>query len=236
MENLYTTTGLNKKYNQSGIYMIQIGSRYYIGSSNHIGKRLLTHKSRLKKNKHENIIMINCFNKYGEEQCHFKVLELCNKDILIKKEKFYIDVLKPELNVELNPIEQNSDYKSKTVYQYTKESVYVQEFTSASNAERFFGKCNSKISQCCLGKRKSAYGYLWSYDKIVDKLVYENNSSKAKAKKVSQYSAAGEFIKTYKSVAEAVRALNKPENASTNISSAALGNTKHAYNYVWKYE
>jgi len=235
MDNLYTTKGITKKYNQPGIYMIQIGNRYYVGSSNHIGKRLTTHKSRLKRNKHENVIMINCFNKYGPKQCHFKVLEICNEDILLQREKFYIDVLKPELNIELDPVKQNSDYKSKTVYQYTLKGVYIQKFKSAAKAERFLGKCNSKISQCCLGKRKSTYGYLWSYDKV-DTLVYENNSSKAKAKKVSQYSIEGEFIKTYQSVAEAARILNKAENASVNIGSAALGHTNQAYGYVWKYE
>jgi hypothetical protein len=235
MNNLYTTTGLNKKFNKPGIYMIQIGNRYYVGSSNHIGKRLTTHRSRLKRNKHENIIMINCFNKYGEKQCHFKVLENCDEDILLIREKFYIDILKPELNIELNPIKQNSDYKSKTVYKYTLKGVYLKEFVSASEADRSLGKCNSKVSQCCLGKRKSTYGFLWSYTKI-DTLVYQNNSSKAKTKEITQYTIDNIFIIKYESVAEAARSLDLPENASANISSCALGKTNKAYNFIWKYE
>lgn len=235
MEALYKTKFIQKNYNYSGIYLLQIGNRMYVGSSVEIGKRLNTHKSRLKNNKHENIIMINCFNKYGEQQCYFKVLEQCEPDILCEREKFYIDILNPELNIERNPLKQDGNYKTKTVYQYDLNGIFIQEYESASSAERSFKRSNTKVSQCAMGKRKSAYGYLWSYSKV-DKLVYENNSSKSKAKKVSQYSIEGEFIITYDSVAAAVRSLNLQENASTNISSAALGNTKHAYGYVWKYE
>lgn len=217
--------------------MLTLGSHTYIGSSINLYARLMFHRQRLRSGKHHNIFMLNCWKKY--KKCNVEILEVCNVDKreLLQREKEWIDIFEPDLNLKPDPTtQQNCKTTSKKVYQYDLDGTFIQEHESAAEAERFFGKCNSKISQCCLGKRKSTYGYLWSYDKIVDKLVYENNSSKAKAKKVSQYNAAGEFIKTYKSVAEAVRALNKPENASTNISSAALGNTKHAYNYVWKYE
>jgi|688.fasta_scaffold414503_1 group I intron endonuclease len=238
MENLYTTKALKKIYNQSGIYMIQIGNRYYVGSSISIGARLSTHKSRLKRGKHENIIMINCFNKYGENQCYFKVLEYCDSDQLILREKFYIDVLKPELNIELNPVLQNSNYKSKVVYQYTLKGMYVRKFSSASEAERYNNKLSSKISQCCLNKRKSAYGYLWSYDKV-ENLIYTNNSSKAKAKCVTQYNLENVFLNHFESLADAIRILGLPgkfDSCCTNISACCLGKTKKAYGYIWKYE
>jgi group I intron endonuclease len=235
MKSLFKTRSLAKTYNISGIYLIQIGNKMYVGSSVSIGRRLLTHKSRLKNAKHNNPIMINCFNKYGENHCNFKVLEECEENVLVEREKFYIDVLKPELNIELDPIKQNGSYKAKKVYQYDLDGTFIQEHESASSAERSLNRSNTKVSQCAMGKRKSAYDYLWSYNKV-DKLVYENNSSKAKAKKVSQYTMEGELIITHDSVAAAVRSLNLQENAATNISSAALGNTNHAYNYVWKYE
>ena len=235
MKSLFKTRSLAKTYNICGIYLIQIGNRMYIGSSVSVGKRLLTHRSRLRNAKHSNPIMINCFNKYGEDHCNFKVLEECKENVLVEREKFYIDVLKPELNVELNPIKQNGIYKAKKVYQYDIDGNFIQEHESASSAERSLNRSNSKVSQCAMDKRKSAYGYLWSYKKV-DKLVYENNSSKAKAKKVSQYTMEGELITTHDSIADAVRSLDLQENACTNISSAALGKTNHAYNYVWKYE
>jgi group I intron endonuclease len=237
MENLYTTKNLNKRYNKSGIYLLQIGNRYYVGSSVSIGNRLATHRSRLKRNKHENIIMINCFNKYGEEQSHFKVLEECDISILLEREKFYIDTLKPELNIELNPVLQNSEYKSKTVYQYSLNGEYIKSFKGASEAERTLDKNSNKISQCCLNKRKSAYNYLWSYTKV-EKLLYQNNSSKAKIKSVIQYNLQGEMINIYESAAEAVRDLKLQGSFKSNctfISACCLNKTKTAFGYVWEH-
>jgi len=238
MENLYKAKSLSKRYNQSGIYLMQIGARMYVGSSVEIGKRLLTHRSRLKNNKHENCIMINCFNKYGEEQCYFKILEHCDEKVLCEREKFYIGVLKPELNVELDPVKQDSDYKSKKVYQYTMTGKFIQEHDGCASAERSLNRSNSKISQCAMGKRKSAYDFLWSYTKV-DTLVYKNNSSKSKAKKIQQCTSDFIYIKTFSSVAEAVRSLKLKGNFDshcTNVSAAALGKTRYAYGYIWKYE
>lgn len=221
---------------KQGIYLFTIDSHTYIGSSIDLYKRLLAHRANLKSGKHHNSFMLNCWKKY--KKCEVEILEVCNVDKkeLLQREKEWIDILKPDLNLETDPTtQQNCKTTSKKVYQYDLDGNFIQEHESASNAERFFNKSNTKVSQCAMNKRKSAYGYLWSYSKI-DKLVYKNNSSKAKAKKVSQYSIEGEFIITYDSVAAAVRSLNLQENASTNISSAALGNTKHAYGYVWKYE
>lgn len=221
---------------KQGIYMFTIGSHTYIGSSINLYARLMFHRQRLKSGKHHNSFMLNCWKKYQE--CKVEILEVCDVDKkeLLQREKDWIDIFQPDLNLEPDPTtQQNCKTTSKKVYQYDMDGNFIQEHESASSAERFLGKCNSKISQCCLGKRKSTYGYLWSYNKV-DTLIYKNNSSKAKAKKVSQYSTAGKFIKTYKSVAEAVRTLNKPQNACTNISNAALGHTNQAYGYVWKYE
>ena len=37
------------------------------------------------------------------------------------------------------------------------------EFPSATEAERLLGVKGKHISCCCNGKRKTAYGYKWSY-------------------------------------------------------------------------
>lgn len=53
---------------------------------------------------------------------------------------------------------------SKPVYQYTKDGSLVRSYPSVREAERRTGYRNSTISECCNGKQKSAYGYLWSYN------------------------------------------------------------------------
>lgn len=52
---------------------------------------------------------------------------------------------------------------SKKVAQYTKEGLFVNEFKSCLEVEKQLGFSNGHISKCCLGKRKSAYGYCWRY-------------------------------------------------------------------------
>ena len=52
---------------------------------------------------------------------------------------------------------------SKKVAQYTKDDVFVNEFKSCIEVEKQLGFSNGHISKCCLGKRKSAYGYHWRY-------------------------------------------------------------------------
>lgn len=237
MNKLFFAKNLIKDYNKSGIYSIKINNKEYIGSSICIGKRLSTHRSRLLRNKHENVILLNHFNKYGINSCTFEVLEYCNKEILLLKEKEYIDKNKPKLNIELNPILQNGNYKTKKVYQYSLNRVFIKKFNSASEAERFFNKASNKISLCCLNKRKSAYKYLWSYSKKKPS-KYINNSKTSKNKQVNQYDLNGDFIKSFISIADAVKHLSLKGNFASNctmISACCLNKITKAFNFIWKY-
>lgn len=50
------------------------------------------------------------------------------------------------------------------VYQYTIDNELVNEYKSIWDANIINGyKSKSKIYECCKGKRKTAYGYKWSY-------------------------------------------------------------------------
>lgn len=52
---------------------------------------------------------------------------------------------------------------AKAVLQYDKSGHLVREWPSTMEVQRQKGFAQSGISNCCLGKRKSAYGYLWKY-------------------------------------------------------------------------
>ena len=52
---------------------------------------------------------------------------------------------------------------SKPVFQYTKDGKFVREWKSTMDVKRNLGYYRGIISECCLGKRKSAYGFLWKY-------------------------------------------------------------------------
>ena len=58
------------------------------------------------------------------------------------------------------------NHNSKPVLCYNKNGDFVKEFSSMSDAARFLDNPKAKqsgISMCCLGKRKTAYGYVWKY-------------------------------------------------------------------------
>ena len=52
---------------------------------------------------------------------------------------------------------------SKPVLQYTKSGEFVKEWKSAPDVQRTIGYFHNNISNCCNGKLKSAYGYVWKY-------------------------------------------------------------------------
>lgn len=53
---------------------------------------------------------------------------------------------------------------SKPVLQLDLNDNIINRFSSASEAERHLNGKGSHISCCCLGKRKTAYGYRWKYE------------------------------------------------------------------------
>lgn len=85
----------------SGIYKITnlINNKIYVGSTKFFNIRKTEHYSRLRLNSHCNIKLQRSFNKYGEQNFKFEILETCIESNLIFREQFYIDTLKPEFNI-----------------------------------------------------------------------------------------------------------------------------------------
>ena len=53
--------------------------------------------------------------------------------------------------------------RSKPVIQYSLHGEFLREWPSAHEIERKLGFPQSNISHCCLGNRKTAYGFVWLY-------------------------------------------------------------------------
>lgn len=92
---------------KSGVYIIKnvITDDFYIGSSYLMRKRLIMHRSRLRAGKHHNAYLQNSFNKYGEKYFTTECLELCDVDVLLQREEFYITNLNPQFNIIRAPSE-----------------------------------------------------------------------------------------------------------------------------------
>lgn len=81
-----------------GIYRIVniVDGKFYLGSSNNLAKREREHIWALRKGNHVNDYLQKAFNKYGEANFKFEVLEyVINESDLRKVEQKYLDLLKP---------------------------------------------------------------------------------------------------------------------------------------------
>ena len=104
---------------QSGIYCIEniSSNKKYIGQSIDIEDRWRKHISELNHNNHYNIYLQNAWNKYGEKDFKFYVLECCEISELDKKEIYYINLY--------NTIDRNYGYNLKSGGQYG--NYYTEE-------------------------------------------------------------------------------------------------------------
>ena len=84
-----------------GIYEIRnnINNKKYIGSSKYINKRFNQHLVNLRKKIHGNQYLQNAFDKYGEENFSFNILEECSINELLIIEQQYLDKDKDLYNI-----------------------------------------------------------------------------------------------------------------------------------------
>lgn len=79
-----------------GVYIIRnlVNGKCYIGSTvMTFEKRYSHHSSRLNLNKHKNKHLQNAWNKYGENNFEFDILEICEKENCIIREQYYLDTI-----------------------------------------------------------------------------------------------------------------------------------------------
>ena len=81
---------------KSGIYHIKnkTNNKKYIGSAIDLKSRFRTHVYNLKNNLHHSKHLQNAWNKYGSENFEFVILECVEKEKLIEREQYYLDLFK----------------------------------------------------------------------------------------------------------------------------------------------
>lgn len=76
-----------------GIYCIEnsISGKRYIGQSSDIRRRFREHIQKLRDKKHKNRHIQFSWNEYGESAFKFYVVEMCEREFLDEKERFFIE-------------------------------------------------------------------------------------------------------------------------------------------------
>lgn len=117
MQNIYT-----EEFKQTGVYEIRnkINSKRYIGSTIiSFTKRLEHHRCLLRNGTHKNTYLQNAWNKYGEDNFEFNILEVVDPHCALEAEQKYLDACEDCYNI--NPLASGTPNMSKeTVEKRTK--------------------------------------------------------------------------------------------------------------------
>jgi len=184
MKSLFNNVKHSELNNLCGIYLIKCKSKIYIGSSKNLYYRLKRHTSNLINNKHANIIMQNCYNKYGDIAFRYTIISLHHIKDLISNEKLWIDYLNPNINIEKDPIlkdlSQESRLKisntlkdkykkgiikphnSRTILVYDLNNKLLKECNSAVDADKYINRPLGHVSKVLKGN-KTNKKYIFKY-------------------------------------------------------------------------
>lgn len=190
---------LSHLVNKCGIYELIINKKSYIGSSINLRDRLREHLNDLNSNSHSNKKLLKAYNKY--KHIYFGIIEFCTSDILIDREEYWYEV-KGYYNLQ-NP-KKTINKQCKTVYKFSMDQEYLEEYISAAEAARLNNiSSGAGISNACKNKTYYASGYLWSYEK---ETPFRNNKAFVP---VYMFKTTGELVKKFSSSYEAARYLIK---------------------------
>ena len=226
-----------------GIYKITcvVNNVCYVGQSTNIKERWKHHKSDLKSNKHYNRYLQNIYNKYGESNFLYEILEKCSIEELDKKEKYWIAYF-GGCNSKMNCNFESGGHKNK---QMSKELKQIQSLSHK-------GKRNSPRTEFQKGiipwnKGKKATNETKEKLRIAHlghKLTQEQKDWLSKVNKgkrlgkerynskvVLKIDKQGNIVKTYESISLAAK-----DNgiAVSNIKKRTKHNDRLYDNHYWK--
>lgn len=192
-----------------------------------------------------NCFFYNAIQKYGWENITHEILEdNLTLEEANEKEKYYIALYQStnsqygynlRAGGEGGGVIENKTEKFKErykkVYQYTLEGDFIAEWDSLTLAAEGCGATDkiTGISQCCNGKRKTAYGFQWRYEKF-DYLPKQKLTGVEK--RIVQKDLDGNTVQIYNSLSEARDALGMKSHKS--ISNVLNGLAKTAYGFLWE--
>ncbi len=139
--------------------------------------------------------------------------------------------LKKDIPISVTPVKK-STHNCKPVDQFDLNGKFIQRYNSITEAARTLNIDNSLISRCTSGENKTATGFIWKFagKEIVDKI--EIPKKKKGGKLVDQYDMDGNFIKSFDSIAEAGKFINRHPS---QISRCCNGKIKSTYGCIWKF-
>lgn len=229
-----------------GIYCIEnlIDGKKYVGQSIDIYVRWVAHKWKLNNSCHNNLHLLRAWEKYGEDNFVFVILEQCERYELNQKEIYWIQKLNThKYGYNLTDggsgclgrvyTEQQIKDKCYAILQLDLNGNLLNKWDRASDAADALNICCRSIHGAAgqNKKHKTAGGFIWVYEK--DYGNFSINSRKdLKESAVKQYRLDWTYVRTYKSMILA----EKDGYSVSSISAVCRGVWKQAYGYIWVYD
>jgi len=186
-----------------GIYCIinVTDGKKYVGSSINLRRRFLQYYSIGNLARYSYMYICRALAKYGYSKFKLVILEYCDPSELLAKEKYYIDLLKPEYNISTEPAHPflgrtHSDetraklstlFKGKTYPERAGENNpffgkkhsdetrnKISESKKGSPLPKFSDEHKSKISAAMIGKNKGENSPLSQQILVIDTLTNES--------------------------------------------------------------
>lgn len=194
-------------YNPDKIYVGSTSVRKKDNRKTHHGfyHRFYSHLRSLTLNAHHSKYLQAVVNKYGLEGLVFNILEICDDSFskvqIQEREQYYINILKPvynsfdtvypkgrlwteedkkktKLRMKGKPLSKTTYEKiRKPIYQMDMSDNFLKEYSSRKEAAESLNIDAGSITNCAVGKRKSAGGFKWSYvrPEAAKELGFSNN-------------------------------------------------------------
>lgn len=208
---------------KSGIYTITnlVNDKIYIGRSKNYNQRLIYHKSSLKCNKHYNQYLQKAYNKYGEKNFVFELLEECKPEFLCSMEHYWCNLL--------NTHDKNYGYNIDPTSPFGRISHSKETKKKMSDAANRTERIDRVIKLC--KERIKSKAELEKLSKIL-KIRINNGSLNIGKRPIIQLDENNNEINKFNSIAEASR-FTKIKR--TSISNNLSGLSKTAGKFKWKY-
>lgn len=200
MKNLFFELSIKELGKVSGIYLLQVGTHKYVGSSKSLYARLAEHRTDLTRETHSNKALLRCYKKYNEVL--YEILEFCTPDVRIEREAFWIKEVNADLNQQdpiLKALSKSSKQqisaslkqayatgkKKKPMFQpvemYDIEGNFLQEFPSVVEAAEQLGVSSHTIqiaaSKYHAGRTCGLFRFRYKYSKVpTQKFKYTNTN------------------------------------------------------------
>lgn len=158
----------------------------------------------------------------------------CNKKNHVKSVGGYIWTYEEDKN-DLSYYLKKNIALPKRVNQYDKKLNFIKTWDSIYQIGKELNYSTSQISMCCNKKNKSAYGYVWIFEKDsknIDVNFYKESRGRIPPKKVNQYDKNMNLIKTWNSVSQVEKETSWKRG---QICNCCNGKANTAYGYIWRY-